>query len=76
VEYQSRDKKKHIITKDVVGLLLGEVVSTKITAHHQRGCGWLVSKRGSKYKKKNIVAKVVVGLQVGDDDGLTKIKTY
>jgi hypothetical protein len=28
------------------------------------------------YKKKHIVAKDVVGLQVGDDDSLTKIKTY
>ncbi len=27
VECQSRDEKKHIVTKDVVGLLLGEVVS-------------------------------------------------
>ncbi len=27
VERQSRDEKKHIVTKDVVGLLLGEVVS-------------------------------------------------
>jgi hypothetical protein len=39
----------------VVGLLIGEVVSTK---------------------KKHIIAKDVVGLQVGDDDSLTKIKTY
>jgi hypothetical protein len=29
VEGQSRDEKKHIDTKDVVGLLLVEVVSTK-----------------------------------------------
>ncbi len=29
VEPQSRDEKKHIVTKDVVGLLLGDVVSTK-----------------------------------------------
>ncbi len=60
----------------MVGLLLGEVVSTKTIAHRRRGCGWLASRRGSKYKKKHIVAKDVVGLQVGDDDSLTKIKTY
>jgi general stress protein CsbA len=72
-----RRKKKHIITKDVVGLLLGEVVSTKTIAHCRRGCGWLASRRGSKYEKKtHIVAKDVVGLQIGYDDSLTKIKTY
>ncbi len=42
-------QKKHIVIKDVVGLLLGEVVSTKIIAHRCRGCGWLVARRGSKY---------------------------
>jgi general stress protein CsbA len=31
VERQSRNEKKHIVTKDVVGLLLGEIVSTKKT---------------------------------------------
>ncbi len=77
MEHQSRDEKTHILTKDVVGLLLGEVVSTKIIAHRRRGCGWLASRRGSKYEKKtHIVAKDMVGLQVGDDDSLTKNKTY
>ena len=58
-------------------MLLGEIVSTKTIAHRCRGCGWLASRRGSKYeKKKHIVAKDVVGLQIGDDDSLTKIKTY
>ncbi len=57
VEHKSQDEKKHIVTKDVVGLLLGEVVSTKTIAHRRRGCGWLASKRGSKYKKKHIVEK-------------------
>jgi general stress protein CsbA len=72
VERQSQDKKKHIITKDVVGLLIGEIVSTKknhiVTkdvvglllgvlvsikkTHRCKGCGWLASRRGSKYKKK------------------------
>jgi hypothetical protein len=31
VERQSRNEKKHIVTKDVVGLLLREIVSTKKT---------------------------------------------
>jgi hypothetical protein len=31
VERQSRNEKKHIITKDVVGLLLGEILSTTKT---------------------------------------------
>jgi hypothetical protein len=38
---QSRDEKKHIVTKDVVGLLIGDVVSTKKHTHHRKGCGWL-----------------------------------
>ncbi len=40
----SKYKKTHIIAKDVVGLLLGEVVSTKIITHRRKGCGWLTSK--------------------------------
>ncbi len=36
VERQSRDEKKHIFTKDVVGLLLGEVVSTRKNPSLQR----------------------------------------
>ncbi len=61
----------------MVGLLLGELLSTKTIAYRRRGCGWLASGRGSQYEKKtHIVAKDVVGLQVGDDDSLTKIKTY
>ena len=31
MERQSQNEKKHIVTKDVVGLLLGEIVSTKKT---------------------------------------------
>ncbi len=31
MERQSRNEKKHIVKKDVVGLLLGEIVSTKKT---------------------------------------------
>ncbi len=67
MERQSRDEKNTSsqITKDVVGLLLGEVVSTRKT-HCHKGCGWLASRRGSKYTKKTpIVAKDVVGLLVG-----------
>jgi hypothetical protein len=61
----------------VVGLLLGEAVSTKKT-HPCKECGWLAPRRGSEYKKTHIVAKDVVGLQVGDgkNDSLTKMKTY
>ncbi len=60
----------------MVGLLVGEAVSTKKT-HHCKGCGWFAPRRGSKYKKKHIVAKDVVGLQVGNgkNDSLTKMKT-
>ncbi len=77
MEHKSRDKKKYIVTKDVFGLLVGEVVSTKPIAHRRRGCGWLASRRGSKYEKKNTHRRNdVVGLQVGDDDSLTKIKSY
>ncbi len=36
VERQSWDKNKHIVTKDVVGLLLGDVVSTKEHTLSQR----------------------------------------
>jgi hypothetical protein len=56
VEHQSRDKKK-IVTKDVVGLLTGEIVSTKIIAHRRRGCGWLAARRGSKYEEKNTLSQ-------------------
>ena len=74
----SHETKKNTVTTDVVGLLQGEVVSTKIMAHHCRGCAWLASRRGSKYKKKYRVAKDVVGLPEGDSKNasLTKIETY
>ena len=41
----SKYKKTHIVEKDVVGLLLGEVVSTKKNTHPCKGCGWLISRR-------------------------------
>ncbi len=46
--------------------------------HRRKGCGWLASRKGSKYEKKHIVAKDVVGLQVGEgkNDSLTKMKNY
>ncbi len=74
----SHETKKHIVTKDVVGLLEGEAVSILKNTHRHKGCGWLASRRGSKCEKKHIVTKDVVGLQVGDgkNDSLTKIKTY
>jgi hypothetical protein len=53
----------------VVGLLLEDVVSIQ-KKHCQKGCGWLASRRGSKYKKKNILAKDVVGILVGDNEDL------
>ncbi len=53
VERQSQDEKKHIDTKKVVGLLLKEVVSILKKTNHGKGCGWLASRRGSKYEKKN-----------------------
>jgi hypothetical protein len=40
----SKYKKTHIVAKDVVGLLLGEVVSTKLITHHRKGCDWLTSR--------------------------------
>ncbi len=74
----SHKTKKHIVTKDVVGLLIGEAVSILKNTHHCKGCGWLAYRRGSKCGKKHIVAKDVVGLQVrdGKNDSLTKMKTY
>ena len=53
VEHQSRDEKKHIVTKDVVDLLLGDVVSVLKNTHHHKGSGWLASRRGSKYENNN-----------------------
>jgi hypothetical protein len=46
--------------------------------HRRKGCGWLASRRDSKYKKTHIIAKDVVGLLVGDskNNSLTKMKTY
>jgi hypothetical protein len=38
--------------------------------HRQKGCGWLASRRGSKYEKKHILAKDVVGLLIGDNEDL------
>ncbi len=42
MEHHSRDEKKPIDTKDEVGLLLEEAVSTKKT-DRGKGCGWLAS---------------------------------
>ncbi len=74
----SHETKKHIVTKDVVGLLIGEAVSTKNThILAQDVVGLLLGEIVSK-KKKHIVAKDEVGLPVGDskNDSLTKMKTY
>jgi hypothetical protein len=50
----------------------------KNKTHRRKGCGWLASRRDSKYKKTHIIANDVVGLPVGDskNDSLTKMKTY
>jgi hypothetical protein len=74
VELQSRRvsiQKKHIITKDVVGLLLGEIVSIKKQIVAKDVVGLLIGEVVST--KKHIVAKNVVGLLVGDSkkDSLT-----
>jgi hypothetical protein len=43
--------------------------------HRHKGCGWLASRRGSKYTKKNIVEKDVVDLLVGEVVVSTKKNT-
>ena len=78
MEHKSRDEKKHIVTKDVVGLLLGQVVSTRKKHIIAKDVvGFLLEEIGST-TKKHIVEKDVVGLLVGDskNDSLTKLKTY
>ncbi len=74
----SHETKKHIVTKDVVGLLIGEAVS--IIKKHIAAkdvVGLLLGELASA-EKKHIITKDVVGLQVGDgkNDSLTKMKTY
>jgi hypothetical protein len=41
--------------------------------HCHKGCGWLASRRGSKYTKKNIVEKDVVGFLLGKVVSMKKI---
>ncbi len=42
-------------------------VTRRKKTHHHKGCGWLASRRGSKYtQKKNIIDKDVVGLLLGN----------
>jgi general stress protein CsbA len=74
----SHKTKKHIITKDVVSLLLGEVVSTKKKHIIVKDVFGLLIGEVVSMKKTHIVAEDVVGLQVGDskNDSLTKMKTY
>jgi hypothetical protein len=50
-------KKKHIVAKDVVGLLLGEVVSIQKNIV-KKECGWLAFRRGSKYEKNTSSQKM------------------
>jgi hypothetical protein len=44
----------------------GASVTRRKKTHRHKGCGWLASRRGSKYTKKNIVKKDVVGLLLGE----------
>jgi hypothetical protein len=62
----------------VVGLLIGEAVSTKIKHIVTKDVVGLLLGEVVSTKKKHIVAKDVVGLQAGDskNDSLTKMKTY
>ncbi len=41
-------------------------VTRRKETHRHKGCGWLASRRGSKYTKKQIVEKDVVGLLLGE----------
>ncbi len=77
MEHQSQDEKKHIVTKDVVGLLLGDVVSVlKVT---KDVVGLLVGEVAS--------TKIITHHRKGcgwltrrryhsKNDSLTKMKTY
>ncbi len=62
-------QKKHIVSKDVVGLLLGEVVSTKKNIVEKDVVGLLLGEVVST-KKKHFLAKDVVGLLVGDKEDI------
>ncbi len=53
----SHETKKDIVTKNVVGLLLGDVVSVLKNTHRHKGCGWLASWRGSKYENNNTLSQ-------------------
>jgi hypothetical protein len=77
VERKSRDGKKHI-TKDVVGLLIGEAVSILKKHIVAKDVVGLLLEEVASAEKKHIVAKDVVGLQKrdGKNDSLTKMKTY
>ncbi len=77
MERQSRDEKKHIVTKDVVGLLLGQVVSTRKKHIIAKDVVGLLLEEVVSTKKKHIIAKDVVGLLLGDskNDCSTEMKT-
>ncbi len=55
----SHETKKHIVTKDVIGLLIGEVVRVLKKTHRRKGCGWLASRRGSLSTKKNTSSQMM-----------------
>ncbi len=65
----SHETKKLIVTKDVVGLLVGEVVSIQQKHILKKDVVGLLLREVVSTKKK-ILAKDVVGLQVGDNEDL------
>jgi hypothetical protein len=80
VEHQSRDKKKYIVTKDVVGLLLEDVVSTKnthIVAKNVVGLllGEVVSTKIITHPCKGC-GWLTSRRYRSKNDNLTKMKTY
>jgi hypothetical protein len=74
VERQSRDETKHIITKDVVGLFLGEVVSIQKKHIVEKDVVGLLLEEVVSTKKTHILAKDVVGLLVRDNEDLLIVR--
>ena len=80
MERQSRDEKKHIVTKDVVGLLLGDVVSvlkTHIVTKDVVGLllGEVVSTKIITHHRKGC-GWLTSRRYHSKNDSLTKMKTY
>ncbi len=80
MERQSRDEKKHIVTKDVVGLLLGDVVSTKQTHIFAKDVvglllGEVVSTKIITHRREEC-GWLTSRRYRSKNDSLTKMKTY